>query len=344
MTKPFLPENYLSYFNNSTTVLYLESSFNAKINDFIKDNFSLIVSKYLENDINFLYLPVLFESDAYKEILYYNHPYLGTGLKDIPIEDIYNIFIKKYNLQLDGSALVLIESYYPELIGVIEQIEIKTLFPEMFYNFANYILYSKLKYEQESIVNEKNIRFCRREILFSIKDDEPITYFDDLIESEIWEKIRLLKEKGSMKLIGQVIDELQKANNKLSRIFITNDYRIFLKDYGMKEVVMPPLSKCLFFLFLRHPKGIRFKQLSDYHDELLSIYRNISLREHPDDLIESIKAMSDPLNNSVNEKCSRIRAAFVELITEGLAENYYVTGRRGEFKKITLDRSLVEYQ
>lgn len=343
MTKPFLPENYLSYFNNSTTVLYLESSFNAKINDFIKDNFSLIVSKYLENGINFLYLPLLFKSDAYKNILYYNHPYLGTGLKDIPIADIYNIFIKKYNLQLDGSALVIIESDYPELIGVIEQIEINALFLEMFYNFAHYIFYgSDLKYEEES-VNEKK-RFNIHFSLFDDSDEEPITYFDDLIESEIWEKIKLLKEKGSMKLIGQVIDELQKATSKLSRIFITNDYRIFLKDYGMKEVVMSPLSKCLFFLFLRHPEGIRFKQLSDYHDELLSIYRNISLREHPDDLIESIKAMSDPLNNSVNEKCSRIRAAFMELITEGLAENYYVTGRRGELKKITLDRSLVEYQ
>jgi len=54
--------------------------------------------------------------------------------------------------------------------------------------------------------------------------------------------------------------------------------------------------------------------------------------------------MTDPLNNSINEKCSRIRAAFLEVIADDLAQNYYVTGKRGEPKKIMLDRSLVEFQ
>jgi len=54
--------------------------------------------------------------------------------------------------------------------------------------------------------------------------------------------------------------------------------------------------------------------------------------------------MTDPLNNSINEKCSRIRAAFLEVITDDLAKNYYVTGYRGKPKKIVLDRNLVEFQ
>ena len=112
----------------------------------------------------------------------------------------------------------------------------------------------------------------------------------------------------------------------------------------MKEIVMSPLPKSLFILFLRHPEGVLFKQLSNYHDELLSIYRNITIRENIDQAIESIKAMTDPLNNSINEKCSRIRAAFLEVIVEDLAKNYYVTGKRGEPKKIILDRTLVEFQ
>lgn len=150
--------------------------------------------------------------------------------------------------------------------------------------------------------------------------------------------------RGSVKLIGRVIDQLQRATSKVSRLFITNDYRIFLKDYGMKEVVMQPLAKCLFLLYLRYEEGIRFKQLSEYEDELLSIYREISLREKPDDVVESIQAMTNPLNNSVNEKCSRIRAAFLMLVAEELAVEYFITGRKGEVKRIRLDRGLVEFQ
>lgn len=38
---------------------------------------------------------------------------------------------------------------------------------------------------------------------------------------------------------------------------------------------------------------------------------------------------TDPLNNSNNEKCARIREAFLLKIHEGLAENYFVTGKTG---------------
>jgi len=107
---------------------------------------------------------------------------------------------------------------------------------------------------------------------------------------------------------------------------------------------MQPLAKCLFLLYLRHEEGIRFKQLSEYEDELLSIYREISLREKPDEVVESIQAMTNPLNNSVNEKCSRIRAAFLMLVAEELAVEYFITGRKGEVKRIRLDRGLVEFQ
>jgi hypothetical protein len=115
-------------------------------------------------------------------------------------------------------------------------------------------------------------------------------------------------------------------------------------DYEMKEVKMSPLPKALYFLFLNHPEGILFKELTDYRTELMTIYKNISLRENPDEARESIKKMTDPFDNSVNEKCSRIRTAFLRVVAEDIAENYYITGYRGEEKKILLDRELVIYE
>ena|GEM_PF-3897913 len=53
---------------------------------------------------------------------------------------------------------------------------------------------------------------------------------------------------------------------------------------------------------------------------------------------------TDPLNNSINEKCARIREAFLLKFHEGLAENYFVTGKRGEPKMIKLSRDLIKWE
>jgi hypothetical protein len=48
--------------------------------------------------------------------------------------------------------------------------------------------------------------------------------------------------------------------------------------------------------------------------------------------------------NSINEKCARIRSAFIREFDESLAKNYFVTGERGEPKKISLPRDLVVWE
>ncbi|MCQ2233864.1 MAG: hypothetical protein MJZ24_03865 [Paludibacteraceae bacterium] len=58
---------------------------------------------------------------------------------------------------------------------------------------------------------------------------------------------------------------------------------------------------------------------------------------------ESLDKLLDPTNNSVNEKISRIRQAFIAKFEEDLASNYFVTGERGEAKRITLNRDLVSW-
>ncbi|MDR3217522.1 MAG: hypothetical protein LBU22_00840 [Dysgonamonadaceae bacterium] len=104
---------------------------------------------------------------------------------------------------------------------------------------------------------------------------------------------------------------------------------------------MTTLPKALFILFLQHPEGILLKQLSDYEPELMTIYKIISNRENYQDMSDSIKRICSPLDQSVNEKLSRIRAAFVRNMAETYAEHYYVTGDRGEKKQIRIDRKLV---
>ncbi|UKK49507.1 nuclear transport factor 2 family protein [Prevotella sp. E9-3] len=137
---------------------------------------------------------------------------------------------------------------------------------------------------------------------------------------------------------------LFKTKAQLSRLIITKDYRILLPDYNDIEVKMEPLVKAVYLLFLKHPEGILFKGLTDYREEMLDIYKKLKPMELNKRTIQSIEDVTNPLLNSINEKCARIRSAFVKEFDESLAKNYFVTGERGEAKKITLPRDLVNWE
>ena len=116
-----------------------------------------------------------------------------------------------------------------------------------------------------------------------------------------------------------------------------------LTDYN-KEVAMEPLTKAVYLLFLKHPEGIAFKELPDYRDELLGLYAKIRTNGINDRVVKSIEDVTNPLLNSINEKCSRIKAAFQTAVDASLADQYYITGKSGEPKMVTLPRKLVVWE
>ena len=160
------------------------------------------------------------------------------------------------------------------------------------------------------------------------------------VVSEIDERIRYLKEKGLFHLLSETIAPMLLP--QLSRLHITDDYRIFLPDYRNMEIKMNPLSKTVYFLFLCNPWGISLNSLSYYHCELTEIYRLVSGRSNLDDMAESIRRLADPSDNSIYEKCSRIKRAFLQDLSDDIAKNYYVFGEINEPKRVSLSRSLVE--
>ena len=60
--------------------------------------------------------------------------------------------------------------------------------------------------------------------------------------------------------------------------------------------------------------------------------------------IRSIEDVSNPLLNSINEKCSRIRAIFQGEVDASLLDQYIIIGKSGEAKKIALPRDLVIWE
>lgn len=146
---------------------------------------------------------------------------------------------------------------------------------------------------------------------------------------------------------GISIEELEVAlayKVKLSRLHITRKKEILLEDFDRKEVRMDTLTKSVFFLYLRHPEGIRYKELSDYQQELEEIYSSITGREDLDSIRKSVADLCDPMNNSINEKVSKVKKAFRDVVNDRVAKFYYIDGEKRTAKRIALDRDYVIWE
>lgn len=130
---------------------------------------------------------------------------------------------------------------------------------------------------------------------------------------------------------------------RTSRLRICKDCSIELMDFK-REIKMEPIVKAVYLLFLMHPEGIAFKHLPDYRKELANIYQKIKPFGLNERASRSIEDVTNPLLNSINEKCSRIRAAFQPEVDPTLLDMYTISGKSGEAKKITLPRELVIWE
>lgn len=174
-----------------------------------------------------------------------------------------------------------------------------------------------------------------------------MTLFDLVSPNDIFNDVldKYYEGKRCEKTMRRLEGREEKAKNvvRMSRLTITKDCTILLTDY-QKEIKMEPIVKAVYLLFLKHPEGITFKYLPDYRRELADIYQKIKPFGLTERAIRSIDDVTNPTLNSINEKCARIRAAFLSQFDEYMAKSYYVGGLRGEVKKIALPRSLVVWE
>lgn len=169
-------------------------------------------------------------------------------------------------------------------------------------------------------------------------DKDPYTdqELSDLLRNVLWE----MRHRGiSEEKIRNIINEAPQL-----KVLVTKDNRIILPDKNNLEVKMAPLDKAVYLLFLLHPEGIAFKDLPDYSKELKAIYKQIVDYRLVQDMKKSIDRVTDPTDNSINEKCARIRRAWIEAIGEPAAQPYYISGRRGAPKGIHLRHDLVTWE
>lgn len=147
---------------------------------------------------------------------------------------------------------------------------------------------------------------------------------------------------------------IEAARGNLSKLIITKDYRFVLEDSN-REVPLTPIHRAVYILFLNHPEGIEFKLMTDYRDELMRIYHKVSPLTDMAKAEETVNRLTNPLDNALNEKCSRIKAAFCSLMDDYSASYYIIDSQAQQIiadsprkwfrrlKAIKLPRELVVY-
>ncbi len=149
------------------------------------------------------------------------------------------------------------------------------------------------------------------------------------LASSVRELIAADRKDLLLRAIGTpLLEELriEAAKAKLSRLLITKDYRFLLVDLGNKEIELQPVHKAVYLLFLAHPEGIEFKRLGEYREELTRYYMQTAKMMDKAKIMEGVDHLVNPLDNAINEKCSRIKKVFLEMMDEYMASYYIISG------------------
>ena len=322
-------------------VLYVENAYNEKINKIIRDNYETIVKTFRVYRLDFCYLPKITQTIQTTPYLLYHKPF-DKDLRIISNPNVINLLDYLSDKQeKDSLTPSLIYYCYDDSDTETETILGCTSIES--YDYKDIALcFDEIAHKiyDERLSADHRIRFHRRLGDLPKNADEGFDFEVLHLMDEIEERVEKLRQKG---VVAYMIDNLLHSNEILSDMLITKDKRIILTDYNNMEITMYPLPKAVFFLFLRHEEGILFKNLIDYREELGEIYAQIKGPLNTKDK-QSIKDLTNPLKNSINEKCARVRESFISRFDDYLAKYYYINGKKGEEKKILLPRDMVKWE
>ena len=338
-------------------ILFYDPQGNSEYSQAIESQLGKIKKEFVAEGYEFCYFPDMAKNIS-NEIIRYSFPNWNGQPLNIINNDLLKPFIATEDQDI-GACFIRnnYDNYSTYSCYQLTDIHTSSLKSQLT-DYRQRLLDSDEK-RQEAKNNADAVRYSatgpsNSEVMFSFKGnlvpvyekkldlaDECFATVSSRLEAEIRELVERLHQEGISEFVLRCMVPIEK---KLSCLVITSNYNIVLPDYGNMIIEMSPLPKTVFLLFLRHPEGIYFKDLVDYKDEIRHIYGKITNRISAVVIGKSIEQITDPTQNAINEKCSRIREAFVKKIDSSLAQSYYITGLRNQRKQITIPRHLVEWQ
>ena len=362
-------------FENRSTVFYFEGMDEPLVKQQIKKHYDKIYSSLNAKKIDFIFPQLFNDADEkdFKKLTEYYFPIINTNhsANDQIKKQFGNPKFFKELIgfeEINGACFIRstkqpLGDGYEYRVYHLPNIDIKTI--------DDSIDFYLLSVPSEEIRSKSQIQFQYSNSRSSkpLKDDEPDGIFstEDMaisrkLQIEIEKELKQNSSNGAIKMMLFMLKKMKEFNiptdssmrtliadlrdakvDAPSSILITSTGKIILKEFK-KEIELTPLQKTVFIFFLLKQDGIMFKDLPKYKSDLFNIYSKISNRTSMQTIQKSVAELANPYSNSMSEKCSRIREAFMKCMDERLANHYCINGSRNSPKRIQLDRSLVEFE
>lgn len=361
-------------FNDEDCVLYYEPSYEPIINEYIQEHYARIHDALRTRGIYFFYPPLLGSTDGadLNSLMDYYFPDLrldhatrmamGNSLQSISFfSNLFGIqgidrpcFIR--NVYDYTERKVKYRVFYLPTTDKLQLDEAVNFYLSVVRSSASGLQFSLGN--RDLFVDKSAVDQNDPDYIFECEIKE----LSHSLREQMMQELAANKSKGAMRMmlfllrqmkeynmpadqhIQQFLTSLQrKEPSRPSTIHITLSGKIILIDYN-KEIKLEPVHRAVYIFFLLKPEGVLLKDMPKYKQELLNIYSKVSNRSSMDAMRKTVDDLANPFSNSMNEKCSRIREAFMKEMDERIARHYVIDGDRNHPKRISIDRSLVVFE
>ena len=355
-------------------VVYAETEYNQPLNSFICNNMEYIRKGFLERNYHFVYIPEL--KNLSDEDLACAFPLdtasmtdeIRNNIRNITTEQFSHMFASLIGMDFSGNkaGLMSLHRYRGDIGYRIPDIDcseshfvyvdlqdccpdkIKEAFEEYFKFYATELrpgLFCARPREEYPLDDwqEGESDGCQNDI------PDYLFYYDQQkmlgIAEEIRQRVEILRQGGYIELLLHTlgadlvkqINDSRKTATPLMHLNISDNLRIFIPELDNREMKMPALARALYVFYLRHEEGVEFKFLSEFTEELFSLYRLASNRLDDSRLRATVDSLVNPTENKINECVSRIKTAFLSVMDEYAARNYCLQMRSKEFRREASD-------
>lgn len=361
-------------------VVYVETEYNQPLNSFICNNMEYIRKGFLERNYHFVYIPEL--KNLSDEDLACAFPLdtasmtdeIRNNIRNITTEQFTHMFLSLIGMDFSGckAGLLSLRRYrgdigyripdldYSESHFVYVDLQdccpdnIKEAFEEYFKFYATELrpgLFCARPREEYPLDDWQEGESGGRQ------NDIPdyLFYYDQQkmlgIAEEIRQRVEILRQGGYIELLLHTlgadlvkqIKDSRKTATPLMHLNISDNLRIFIPELDNREMKMPALARALYVFYLRHEEGVEFKFLSEFTEELFSLYRLASNRLDDSRLRATVDSLVNPTENKINECVSRIKTAFLSVMDEYAARNYCLQMRSKEFRREVPEEGKVKF-
>lgn len=330
------------------TVFYVEVGNGSRDNRVIQELFRRrygIVRQFSNYQLRLIYVPDIV-SNMNSDVMDYLLPDMELTLDTVSTENIYSRLASDAGISdRDGCYLVYLDRSIPDHQRIGTYCISSSNEDDIIWNLVTFCRANGIL--RKSAAQHLVADFSRKMLVKSIAEEKLRQRNPVVLYSSEDRKMAIAQMYlNEIRKLGLSPDQLRSLivtdKPKASQLIVTEKFDIFLPDYkGGMTICMTPLMKTIYLFFLRHTEGVAIKDLPDYRTELMTIYgrvSNVSDRERQEN---SVEQLVHPFNNSINEKLSKIKKGFIDMMPPELAAFYYIFGSRACARKIQIDRKLV---